>query len=343
MKTISIGLLLLFAAADYPRTLRAQDIPTRTLPGQESRNASLHLRELYRVGSISGTTRFGRVMSAALARDGRLLVADDQQRAVFVFGPEGEFLNRLSGSDGGGFERPWLVASDAEDSVFVYDPGRASVMVFSPALGFVRSFRVNSSWLITSIRFGPNGEIVIAAFGPAEQNGIHILQRDGTVVNSWGTVPRYANLAGYDRSLLGGTLDLRDQTMVYSRKSPYELLFFSNGRAVSRCLGPDTMTTPPNEVVDIVPGRGAGLNWSRYRHSAAVLFVDTGLVLNVIMDPGYDARVVDLVTTECSLVRRSVMGAPITLVDSRGGRIAAVSNIEYPEVIVYEIRIERDQ
>jgi hypothetical protein len=339
-------LLALGLAPEWQPGAHAQAVPDRSIGDREAGGLRVEMREVYRVGSLNGANdSFGRVMSAALSRDGHLFVADDIKHSVVEFDSLGHYVRDLAtrGHGPGEVERPWLVATDPLDSVYVFDPEQARVSIFAPDRRFARSFRVPISWMITSIDFELDGSIVVASFGGAEAHGVHVLRRDGSVAQSLVEVDRSESLAGFESSLLGGSLDVLGRQLVYSRKSPYELLFYSDGRLISTCRGSPSLTTRPADVVEFIPGQGTGLHWERYSHSASVVFIDSGLVINVIMDPARDRRVVDLVTSGCQLIRRTLLPAPLTIVDRVGNRLAAVSNVEFPEVVVYEARVVRER
>lgn len=323
-----------------------QVLETRRLPERADGSVQLDLTEVFRVGSLNGEhDSFGRVMSAALSPSGRLYIADDQQHRVIVFDPRGRFLRHLGrhGSGPGEFQQPWLVAVDRFDSVYVWDAAQARVSVFGPDLQYRRSFRVPAQWAVNSMAFPATGEIVVAAMGGADDTGVQVLARDGTVRRSFHPINRDVSLAGFETSLLGGTLDIDGQHLVYSRKSPFELSFYRDGVPVSRCRGADALTTRPQDAIAVVPGQGAALHWNRYIHSASVVLIDSALALNVIMDPTRDTRIVDLVTPQCRLVRRTVLATPVTIVDRVGTQVVAVSNVEYPEVIVYSLKVTRNR
>lgn len=333
---ISIVALSRFVTAQMPEL--------RRIPEQADGSVQLDLEELFRVGSLSGTyDSFGRVMSTALSPSGRLYVADDKQHTVIAFDSRGRFLRNL-GRRGGGpgeFEQPWLVAVDPFDSIYVWDAAQARVSVFGPDMQYRRSFRVPAHWAINSMAFPPTGEIVLAAMGGADDTGVQVLARDGTVRRSFMPIERNVSLAGFETSLLGGSLDIDGHHLVYSRKSPFELSFYRGNMPLARCRGSDALTTRPQDAIEVIRDKGAALHWNRYIHSASVVLIDSALALNVIMDPTRDRRIVDLVTRDCRLVRRTNLSAPITIVDRVGNRVAAVSNVEYPEVIVYSLKITR--
>jgi hypothetical protein len=340
----SSGLLVLLLLGVLSQAASGQQGVVRNIPDRPDQSVQLELTELFRVGSLNGADdSFGRVMSAALSPSGRLFIADDQQRTVIAFDARGRFVKKLGrqGSGPGEFQQPWLVAVDPHDSVFVWDAGLARVSVFGPGLQYIRSFRVPTYWAINSMAFLSSGEIAIAALGGADEMGVQVIDRTGAVLRAVGEVPRQISLAGFDTSLLGGNLAMLGRDMVYSRKSPYELLFYRRDELIGRCRGAEVLTTRPQDAVEIISGQGAALRWNKYVHSTSVILIDSTLALNVIMDPTRDSRTVDLITRDCRLVSRTQLTAPVTVVDKVAGRIAAVSNIEYPEVIVYTFTVSR--
>jgi hypothetical protein len=296
-----------------------------------------------RVGSIDGPDAFGRVMDATLDRSGRLLVADDLNQRVSVFGPGGRFIGAIGrkGNGPGEFQSPWLVATDARDSIFVWDMGLGRISVFGPNLAFRRSFPTPPQWGITTIRFLPDGRLLVAAYGRNEPGTLHILSRTGQRQRSFGSRPASTDLSGFETSLLGGSVDIVGSTIVYSAKSPYELTFYNlNGQLINRCAGQRGWTTEPRAVVQTT-ATGSALRWTGFVHSYNVVSVGQGMFLNQILDPTGERTVLDLVTQDCRLLRRTTPSAPLTITDAVGGRLVAVRNLEYPEVLVYQQRVVR--
>jgi hypothetical protein len=125
--------------------------------------------------------------------------------------------------------------------------------------------------------------------------------------------------------------------MVYSRKSPFEFLFFKGGEQTGHCRGADALTTRPQDAVDVVAGRGAALRWDKYIHATSVVMIDSVVALSVIMDPVRKSHTLSLVSRDCRLLSRTHLRAPVTIVDMVATRVAAVSNGEYPDVIVYSL------
>ena len=304
----------------------------------------LRLTEVVRLGSLEGPNdAFGRVMDVALDSQGRVLVADDLNHHVAVFEANGRFVGRVGrrGAGPGELESPWKVAVDARDSIFVWDMAHARISVFGPDLVFGRSFRVPSQWSVGSIGFLPDGRLLLAAYGPHTDGTLHVLDRDGHVETTFGPTFTAPDLAGFESSLLGGTVAMLDRGWVYSVRSPYELWFFDpDGSARLRCVGQPDWTTRPAAVVERREG-GAALHWTRYMHSYNVVPVADGLVLNLVLDPAGDRAVMDLVSPDCTLLRRTTVPIPVTITAASGTRLAAVRNLEYPEVVVYDQRVER--
>ncbi|HYW05585.1 MAG TPA: hypothetical protein VE913_01440, partial [Longimicrobium sp.] len=75
------GLMLMAAP------LRAQ--PSTRIVEERGSTARVTLAQAMRVGSLDGPDAFGWIMDATLDRRGRLLVADDLNHRVAVFGPDG--------------------------------------------------------------------------------------------------------------------------------------------------------------------------------------------------------------------------------------------------------------
>ncbi|MGQ0765962.1 MAG: 6-bladed beta-propeller [Gemmatimonadota bacterium] len=317
---------------------------TRPLGDRPVGGIRVDMVELFRVGSLNGRNdSFGRVMSAAIGPNGRLYVADDRAPGVLVFDSTGRYLRSLArtGQGPGELQQPWLVNADAHDSIYVWERSKALIQVYTPQMRFARSIRVPAFWTVNSVDFLPSGELVIAAFGGADENGIHVLRRDGAVVRTFLPIDRSRNLLGFESSLLGGTLHVDGDELVYSRKSPYDVSFFRNGRLQGRCAGSAALTTRPEDVIEQVAGGAMQLHWSKFTHAVSIVLVGDGLAVNVIMDPANDSRIVDVVSSDCRLIRRTRLAAPVTIVDRMGDRVVAVSNVEFPEVIVYKLILER--
>lgn len=338
-RAIGAGLVLLAGVAPQSG---AQAVPTKPITEVRGERPRLVLTQVRRIGSESGGhDAFGRIRSVALDSRGRVLVADDLNHRVTVFGADGRFEGHAGrrGQGPGEMESPLRVVVDAHDSIFVSDDSNGRVSVFDPDLRFRRSFSLPPQWLITSIDFLPDGRLLVAAYGRGEPGGLHVVGRTGRRERTFGPRPVQADLAGFEASLLGGSADVAGGTIAYSNKSPYEITFFDlSGRVRSRCSGRSEWTTAPASVVKS-NGSAAALEWKRFVHSSTIVGLGDGLFLNQVMDPVEDRTFFDLVTSDCRLLRRVVFNDPLNLAARVGSRLVAVQNLEYPEVVVYDVRV----
>ena len=235
-RIISIALMLATSFA------LAQGGEVRKIGEPSSTSPHLVLTEVLRLGSADDASdAFGRAMDVAFGASGRIFVADDLNHRIAVFEADGRFRQFLGrkGRGPGEFESPWRVTTDIADSVFVWDIAQARILVFGPDLIFRRDFRVPPHWLVNAITFLPDGRLVLAAYGRGDTGTLHILARDGTLQRTFGSsTGKKQDFAGFESSVLGGTVDRDGKTLVYSNKSPYEVTFYDlNGRIKRICAG----------------------------------------------------------------------------------------------------------
>lgn len=341
---VALSVLLLVAQSAQPTFLASQQVRSKPITEARSSGQVLRLTERVRLGSMDGAhDAFGRIMDVALSRSGRILVADDQNHRVVVFGPDGRYVGAVGrrGQGPGEFQSPWQVAADPQDSIFVWDVSLARISVFDPGLKFVRSFRVPPQWVVNDVRFLPDGRLLLAAYGREERGALHIVDRLERLAHTFGPRFNAPDLAGFESSLLGGSVDIDGKMIVYSVKSPYEIWFFHlNGSARGRCTGQRKWTTQPAEAIQREDD-AVTLRWKQYVHSSAVLSLGNGLYLNQVLDPAGDRTHLDVLSADCRLLRRTALNSPIRITDVYRPRLAAVRNLEYPEVVVYEARVTR--
>lgn len=340
----TLGLaLLLGAVVGSAARLRAQGVPARQMAGASGERPRLVLEELRRIGSETGEhDAFGRIMGVALDGRGRILVADDLNHRIAVFGADGGFVGHAGrkGQGPGELESPWKVAVDARDSIFVWDMANGRISVFAPDLRFRRSFTVPPQWTVTSMDFLPDGRLLLAAYA-GEPGGLHVVSRAGRRERTFGPRPAQQNLSGFESSLLGGSADVAGGTIAYTNKSPYEVAFFDlAGRPRSRCTGRRDWTTPPASVVRS-NGSATAIQWNRFVHSSRIVGLGNGVFLNQVSDPAADRTYLDLVTADCRLLRRTVFDPPLDVAARSGSRLALVRSRDYPQVIVYDVRVTR--
>lgn len=310
---------------------------------------SLELSELMRIGSLDGPSdAFGRIRAVALDRSDRLYVADDLNHEVRVFEFDGQLV-RIIGREGEGpgeFRDPWGVAIDDADTLLVWDQNLARFSVFDPQGAFRRSFAPPRRWLVNTMRFLPGGDLLVAAFGYMDTWGLHRLDRDGELIAEFGTVPVDPNIyPGFVGSLFGGAADVIDDGgIVYTRKSPYELLFFDpRGRHMRTCVGSEDWTTPPIEVVENRGEQGIGLRWDQFVHSSRVFALDEGMFLNVVVDLPNNRTILDIVSADCKLLCRHTLNELLLVRDVRGNHIVATVESDIPEVIVFQFSVHMQE
>lgn len=339
-RIVPAALFLLSTVGPLP----AQSIQPTPMTPARGAQPTIRLVQTLRVGSLDGGhDSFGQISAVKLDSRGRIHVADAHNRRITVFGADGSFVGQIGrrGNGPGEFQSPRGLGIGPADTVFVWDAEHARISVFSPDLVYHREFRVPPHWLINSMEILPGGKILIAAFGTGEPGGLQVLSRLGEHERTFGPQMDEVNLRGFESSLLGGTADVSGDAVVYSKKSPYEIITYDlDGTLRSHCVGDRRWTTPPQEVV-VPTQQGLHLQWNRYVHSSRILYLGQDLYLNIIHDPVNNTRTLDLVGTDCRLVRRTVLTSPLNVADRLGATLVGVRTLDYPEVIVYTVEIRR--
>lgn len=300
----------------------------------------LVLDEKTAIGSIDGEhDTFGRIMSLAIDSRGRLVVADDLSHDLKVFELSGEFVATIgrSGEGPGEFYSPWQVQVGPGDSLYVWDPGHAAISVFGPDYEFSRSFLVPPGWTVNSMIVHPGPEFVVSVSGTGELLPIKILNGDGEVTAEAGPPMPQRDLAGFEDSLLGGSLSRTRNGYVYSQKSPYAVWHLDEQLGtVSVCHGRPEWTTEPNEVV-VRSDRGVGLRWNRFSHSVSILPLPSGHMLNTVLIPETDQRLLHVLGEGCSVVSELLLDIPVRPLAVVGDLLVAVRSLDYPEVVIYKM------
>lgn len=321
--------------------LAQQTVTTLSLPSRPK--VELRLIEERRIGTREGEhDAFGFIRDAILDRRGRLLVADAQAHTVIMFDSSGSFLGFLGrvGEGPGELQTPWALALDQSDSLFVFDAGLARVSVYDPGRRFARDFRLSPAWNVNDITFLPDDRLLVSAFGVGEEYVLHEVSRDGDVVRSFGPRPRADGVYGFAGSLLGGSIDFQSRVLVYSNKSPYEILIGDASGAVRhRCLGSPSWTTTPRDVVEVTE-RFQRLHWNQYVHSSKVIALNDHLFLNVILDLPKKRTLLDVVSISCDLLARVQLPEQTVLTHARGDRVVGVVEGEFPQVLVYRVHLQ---
>jgi hypothetical protein len=306
---------------------------------------TLELRELLRIGSLEGPAdAFGEIRGVALDRVNRLYVADDLNHDIRVFDADGQLV-RVTGRQGEGpgeFKLPWVVAVDNADTLIVWDQGLMRVSVFDPQGVFRRSFTPPRSWQVTSVQFMPDGRLLLAAFGDTDRYALHRLDREGELISEFGSVEVDPNIyPGFVNSLYGGAADLTSAgEIIYTRKSPYELLLFnSQGELLRSCVGAEGWTSDPRDVVEQHPELMT-IHWEQFVHSSGVFAVEGGRYLNSVIDRPNNRTILDLISPDCHLLCRHVLNEMLVVKDVRDEYLVATSQSDIPQVIVFEFSVE---
>ena len=340
MRSVAVQILLLGSLCS-PADVRAQQDGV-VRPQRPA--ARLVLTEVLRLGSESGADdAFARVMDVEVGLSGRIYVADDLNWRISVFDGSGRLLRRLGrrGQGPGEFESPWSLAVDRLDSLFVWDGALARISVFGPDFRFARSFAAPGRWTVSGFSVRPDGTLLVGGFAPGAAGSIHVLSRQGRLLRSFGPSMDAGGIpAGFVSSLLGGSADESEEGIVYSRRSPYELIFFDRaGQRRRSCRGDPRWTTPPQSVVRVGNGQQA-LEWRRFVHSVGALSLGGGYYLNHVLDPAGETTTIDLVRANCGLAQRRVHDGVLLFHQRRGNVLVARIEGDVPQVVLYRYRID---
>jgi hypothetical protein len=338
--TAGVVLLLVLAVVAVVRVGAQQDGVMRA----QGRGAQLVLTEVLRLGSEhGGDDAFARVMDVKMGPTGRIYVADDLNWSVSVFDRSGRLVRRLGrrGRGPGEFERPWHLAVDRSDSLFVWDGALGRISVFGPDFRFARSFAAPGRWTVSGFGVRADGTLLVGAFAAGSAGSVHVLARDGRVLRSFGPRADTTGIpAGFASSLLGGSVDESEEGIVYSRRSPYELVFHDReGRRRRSCRGDARWTTRPRSVVNLGNGRQS-LEWERFVHAAGALSLGGGYYLNQLLDPGGRTTTFDVVRADCGLANRRVHRGVLLFRQRRGDLLVGLIEDDVPQVVLYRYRID---
>jgi hypothetical protein len=214
--------------------------------------------------------------------------------------------------------------------------------VFGPDFRFARSFDAPGRWTLSGFSVRVDGTLLVGAFAAGAAGSVHVLSREGVVLRSFGPPVDAGGIPpGFASSLLGGSADESDEGIVYSRRSPYELVFYDRpGRRRRSCRGDPRWTTPPRSVVRAGNGQQA-LEWQRFVHSAGALSLGGGYYLNQLLDPGGLTTTFDLVRADCGLAHRRMHPGVLLFHQRRGDLLVGRIEDDVPQVALFRYRIER--
>lgn len=335
------GCVAWLVAAGAVSGAAAQPAVTELRPSVDG-GARLRLSEILRLGSVDGEhDAFGRVSAAAFGGSGRIYVLDALSHRVSVFEAGGRFVGRFGrrGNGPGEFSRPWAMAVDGRDSAFVWDGDHGRISVFGPDLAFARAFAFPVGWQVTAMEALTDGHLLVSAYGPGASRAVHLLDRGGALLRSFGPEIAPQDVAGFESSLLGGAATFAEATVAYVNKSPYEISYTDlQGRERARCRARGVTTDPQSVVVR--RDDGVGLQWSRFVHASGIIALGADLHLVMIHDPVEGRTLLDVVGPGCRLLRRSSLPGTASIEDRRGSRLLVARGADVPQVVVYTFTVD---
>lgn len=144
-------------------------------------------------------THFSKPTDAAVNRAGEIYVTDGYGNSrVVKFSADGKYLAEWGGkgTGPGQFDTPHSITIDPEGLVYVADRGNARIQVFDAAGKFLRQFSGPAIGRPWGINLGADGFLYMVDGGdtkpkPPERNRALKLDRQGRVVEAWGSFGSY--------------------------------------------------------------------------------------------------------------------------------------------------------
>lgn len=245
---------LLFHAVDTRAT--SDKVVEVTNPFMERPVASetMKLVEDLRIGAGSDEEYFfARATDIAVAKDGRIFVAEQSQHMVMVFETGGDFVASFGkrGEGPGDFTMPTAMGFDNKGMLYVADQSRVSI--FDQAHEFVRSFRYGVPQLVGGMAVAPDGSVFVVYFDSPSHLMIHKYNAEGKQLASFGD--SYAAGKNEDvrieQTYASGDIAIDASGSVwYSQRTPYTIQKFSgNGEPQMVVWRPNGFVKPPVVIV----------------------------------------------------------------------------------------------
>lgn len=138
----------------------------------------------------------GHIRAAALAASGDVIVLDDNQRQLRVFDPGGAPRERVgrAGRGPGEFSEPLSLAVYADGRVFVGDL-LLSVLVFAPTAAGIRYERTLRIGVAPRAMCFLRGQLVVQGVSYGQPAILHVFDRSGQRIRSFGALYRSPNRA----------------------------------------------------------------------------------------------------------------------------------------------------
>lgn len=175
----------------------------------------------------------GLVLSAAVTRDGSLLVIDRSVSRVYRINGDGKLLQTYGGPGGGPgeFGLPYRAVELSDGAVLIYDLSNSQFSEFARGGRFVRRWTTNTSIVaLTELvpldqrRFAISG---IVRDSRAGTRAVHIFDSAFQLVRSFGELSPARSRQALETWGSGGLRRTPDGLLLYSRRVPYELNWFT--------------------------------------------------------------------------------------------------------------------
>jgi len=230
-----------------------------------------------RIGTLEGDTLYQlfRISDGVLLEDGRIVVADNGNHQIRIFGPDGDFL-RSAGREGEGpgeFQQIRIMGVLGADTLVVLDPFQRRISLFHPERGFVSQASIqdevgmahfsNGMFQDGSVVFGGGllsgpGSALPADGYSRDPTSYHSVDRKGRVAVDFGEFPGpeifFRTQGGGGEMLVSATVPhfgkrplavARGRQLILGSGDAYELLVFDPRGRPTRII---RILTPPTRV-----------------------------------------------------------------------------------------------
>lgn len=244
---------------------------------------TMKLVEDLRIGGASDDEFFfARVTDIAIAKDGRIFVAEQGQHMVMVFETDGEFVTSFGkyGEGPGDFNMPAAIAFDDKGMLYVADQSRVSI--FDQRNEFVRSFRYGLPQMIGGMAVAPDGSVFVVYFDTSLHLVIHKYNPKGKQVASFGD--SYAKGKSehiqIEQMYAGGDIGIDASGSIwFAQRTPYTIQKFSgDGEPQMVVWRENGFVKPPVAFVD---GDRAEFHYGTASYSFGLM--NDGTLINSIM------------------------------------------------------------
>lgn len=254
-------------------------------------------------------------ISADVANDGSVVVADVNDQAVHLIGPSGTLRWSITakGSGPGDVLRPYRI-SMGDSTVWIYDFAVRDISIFTRSGKFLRRIRPSMSFR-TVDEVVAIGDTLMAVLGITRQAGsetkaIHVFDANGVYKRSFGDAAFASDRAKLEMSGTGTLALTPKKTLLYARKGPFQILEYTAAGVQIRAL-----TTPIRieSVIDSMTAMEVNeksretikSRADKIRYPTRAVPLSNGFVLSGVSDRGIIRRWVQAPTGESISVTMS--------------------------------------